>query len=227
MTKLHFKTTAAANLFASEITGQLSDGAWENTRPLDHWKFWCDAEVVVDGKVGHEGNPMKTNYNLGSLKKYVKDGLLNAIRITKTPWFDMSWSDFTRTLTDECYLKFMPSCLERRSLMNTPDYIREHYQYTVKDRYEKAIRAIGDYCTDEFKQMIEDEIVKQMITAEEKYNEAANKRTDEAWQKLAQIGVTDEDSLHEMINKIREVKVSDHELDAALDEIKSMMTTKI
>ena len=76
--KLHFKNNAAAHLFKSEITGQLSDGAWENARPFDHWKFWCNAEVVMDGAVGYEGYPMKTNYNLHALKRYVKDRMMNA-----------------------------------------------------------------------------------------------------------------------------------------------------
>lgn len=41
------RNVAQAALFECELKGQLSDGAWENTAPHDHWKPWADAEVRV------------------------------------------------------------------------------------------------------------------------------------------------------------------------------------
>ena len=224
--KLHFKTVAAANLFKEEITGQLSDGTWENTRPLDHWRYWCNAEVVVDFKPCHEGWPMKTNYNLYSLKKYVKDQLLNAIRITKMPWFSIEkYGSLTRTLTDKCYLKFMPSCLEYKNVETSPEYIKEHFKWSVESKFNKAIAAIGPNCSEEFMKMIEDEIIRQMIENDVKHAENYNKYVDENRLKLAEIGVVDEESFHKMIETINDVEVTDSELNAALDEVKEMMTT--
>ena len=224
MTKLHFKTTAAANLFASEITGQISDGAWENARPLDHWKFWCNAEVVVDGKVGHEGNPAKTNYNLNSLKKYIKEEMKNAIRITKMPWFDMSFSEMSRTLTDTVYLKFSPSCLDTRTPM-TKEQIVKQYECLIKSRAEKALKEIGDNCTDEFKKMIEDEVINQMVINEEQHAKRYNEYAAKNWEKLKEIGITDIDSYHKMIETISAVEVTDAELNAVLAEITDMLRT--
>lgn len=45
---LAFPTHLMAVLFSAEISGQISDGHWENAVPHNHWKPWCDAEVIVD-----------------------------------------------------------------------------------------------------------------------------------------------------------------------------------
>lgn len=47
-----------------ELDGQLSDGMWENTKPYDHWKPWCDAAVVIEpNNVGRNFFAPKDNYN--------------------------------------------------------------------------------------------------------------------------------------------------------------------
>ncbi len=64
-------------LMVQEITGQLSDGAWENARPYEHWKNWCDAEVVVDAEAqGRNFSALKDNYGLHSLIEYIGDRML-------------------------------------------------------------------------------------------------------------------------------------------------------
>lgn len=41
-----FLTTATAiALWNGELRGQFSDGMWENSRPHDHWMFWCRLDV--------------------------------------------------------------------------------------------------------------------------------------------------------------------------------------
>lgn len=42
-----FTTISALALWEGEITGQLSDGMWENSRPYEHWRFWCDLNPSV------------------------------------------------------------------------------------------------------------------------------------------------------------------------------------
>jgi len=34
-------------IFDNEIKGQLSDGAWENAQPYNHWQFWCMLDTAV------------------------------------------------------------------------------------------------------------------------------------------------------------------------------------
>lgn len=54
-------------LFDKELKGQLSDGWWENASPHDHYRDWCNAEVVVakpDEPLGHVFSTMRQNYAL-------------------------------------------------------------------------------------------------------------------------------------------------------------------
>lgn len=48
MGTLRVRNLAQKILWEEELTGQLSDGRWENSRPHDHWEPWCDATVVID-----------------------------------------------------------------------------------------------------------------------------------------------------------------------------------
>ena len=63
-------TSSAAAIWQVEITGQLSDGMWENSTPLKHWQPWCDLVVLVDKEAApHVVGPYfpKKNYNLRKL----------------------------------------------------------------------------------------------------------------------------------------------------------------
>lgn len=63
-------------LFDEEIRGQLSDGAWENSTPYNHWRFWSHLKTEIgshwtfffNDKVDYEHRyPVKkTAYNLVS-----------------------------------------------------------------------------------------------------------------------------------------------------------------
>lgn len=53
-------------LLKHEFLGQISDGMWENTRPLDHWRAWCNADIKVGENVGRDFYALKDNYNLCS-----------------------------------------------------------------------------------------------------------------------------------------------------------------
>lgn len=63
-----FKSIPAYVLWKNEILGQLSDGHWENTRPLDHWRVWHDLVPVFDAEAApgvHSRYPMlRRRYNL-------------------------------------------------------------------------------------------------------------------------------------------------------------------
>lgn len=86
-----------------ELDGQISDGMWENARPLEHWHPWCDATVVVaegDQKLGRTFNARKDNYNLTSpeLMKYVGLRMLGTIRIARR--FGLAVAQKLEFLTD-------------------------------------------------------------------------------------------------------------------------------
>jgi hypothetical protein len=62
-------------IWEHEISGQLSDGAWENSTPHEHWKFWGHLETGVneDGQFRfikgtvHDYPKKKSGYNLSTL----------------------------------------------------------------------------------------------------------------------------------------------------------------
>jgi hypothetical protein len=222
---LHFKTLTAANLFSTEITGQLADGMWENTKPYSHWEYWCMADVVVDGKVGHEGSPKKTNYNLKSLLKYISEPMMNAVKVAKMPWFDMSLCSMSRYLSDAYYLENEPYCLMKK-YANVKN-IRTDREYTIKDRFEKACAAIGAELTDHFKKLIREEVIHQLLIEEDHSNARWNEQVDANWALVKKAGVTDLDSLHYVIREVNAVQVTPTELLEALAEITEMMKHSI
>lgn len=80
-----FQTRVQAALWKFEIQGQISDGMWENTKPHDHYKFWCslDARVGEDLGVSHPQmwTKIKDNYSLTKLVEYVGDRMMNVAKM--------------------------------------------------------------------------------------------------------------------------------------------------
>ena len=65
-----FAKKEQAVIFQNEIVGQLSDGAWENSKPYNHWEFWSDVKIQVGAKIGVSGRipyNQKRGYNLMTL----------------------------------------------------------------------------------------------------------------------------------------------------------------
>lgn len=65
MGTITFRTAEQAAIFDLELTGQFSDGKWENLRG-DHWQVWCKAEVKVGPEVGRDFDAIKDNYNVAA-----------------------------------------------------------------------------------------------------------------------------------------------------------------
>ena len=72
-------------LFEGEIMGQISDGAWENARPLNHWLAWQRCDVEVGDRVGRNFPVSKDDYNLTSkdLLEIVGERMINMVKIHK------------------------------------------------------------------------------------------------------------------------------------------------
>ena len=74
-----FSTVSAAALWNCEVSGQISDGTWENASPKDHWIFWSRLAVAVGAKdhVDFIGRgPNRTRYGITRLPdlKWNDDG---------------------------------------------------------------------------------------------------------------------------------------------------------
>jgi len=76
---------SSLNIWENEITGQLSDGAWENSKPYDHWEFWSKLTPTIGKPEVKAVNmrPKKTGYNLASLIEYVGDRMISVGRMGK------------------------------------------------------------------------------------------------------------------------------------------------
>lgn len=59
------RTLSQAAIFEHELKGQLSDGHWENSRPADHWKNWCEATVLCS-----PNDPSQIGRNFHSRRSY-------------------------------------------------------------------------------------------------------------------------------------------------------------
>ena len=67
MSTLYVSNEFQKTLFQDELCGQISDGAWENTKPYNHWIIWGQCEVIVrPEKVGRDFYAVKDNYNFNS-----------------------------------------------------------------------------------------------------------------------------------------------------------------
>lgn len=82
-------------LWDYELTGQLSDGNWENALPYDHWEAWCKADVRVAEKgapIGRDFYVRRQSYGFTrrDLLDVVGDRMLGYVRLGKAFGFTLS-----------------------------------------------------------------------------------------------------------------------------------------
>lgn len=81
--QLNVRNQAQKILLEKELQGQISDGYWENASPHDHWKPWCNCDVVVNPEnLGRTFWARKDNYNLNNkdLLDIVGDRMLEEVQ---------------------------------------------------------------------------------------------------------------------------------------------------
>lgn len=102
MGTLRVRNEAQRVLMVEELQGQFSDGWWENAAPHDHWKPWCNAEVVVDpSNVGRDFWVAKDNYAIAhkELLDVIGDRMVEYVQ-TKAGLPDFTMKDLRRELKD-------------------------------------------------------------------------------------------------------------------------------
>jgi len=73
--KLYFNTLSAALLYNWELSSQISDGKYENSRPYDHWNWVCDCDVFIDPDgLNYADRWIRKKYNLNEWGRYMTDG---------------------------------------------------------------------------------------------------------------------------------------------------------
>jgi hypothetical protein len=93
MPTLFLRNIEQVALFELELKGQLSDGNWENSRPSDHWKAWCNckAAVVPAGmQPGRNFWASRDRYGLTSkqLLDVIGGRMLGIVRVTQGVGFE-------------------------------------------------------------------------------------------------------------------------------------------
>jgi len=74
----HFSSQAVADLWEHELTGQISDGMWENT-PDTGWEFWVSVPIQVGGHTSLSGDVpynVKTGFAFDKLLPIVGEEML-------------------------------------------------------------------------------------------------------------------------------------------------------
>ncbi len=146
-------------LFDCELSGQVSDGHWENSRPLDHWKVVCDAEVVV-GTPNLNFTPLrKYNFKSKSLLDVVSDRMIvfakmaikfpqlssNAVRLTDYGQWAWEKEDHYTNEKLEYAAIGVTTYDELQTLINDLSSIT----YTLRD-LKKDLKVIKDIFTDAY-----------------------------------------------------------------------------
>jgi len=142
-------TLSACALWEHELTGQFSDGMWENSRPYDHWQFWNGLDVLHDPTVDPKvvttcaWKCKKTSYNIAALYPIVGERMVAIGRMAKAMYsVDDVMNDFPRYAAE-----LMPETLEKfEALVSGP-------------------RSMSDYAHDALKK-VPVELAKAYYTAE-------------------------------------------------------------
>ena len=95
-------TYSAIVLWKDHIIGQMSDGAWENSNPQDHWIYWSNLEPRLgQPQVQSSGHPIKEGYNLVSLIQYTGDEMIASGRMAKALGpFSLDLGSYTRSVIE-------------------------------------------------------------------------------------------------------------------------------
>lgn len=103
MSTLAVRNEAQKILFDLELSGQISDGYWENAAPQDHWIPWCETTVIVDPtNVGRDFSVRKDNYGFTrrDLLDIVGDRMLEYVRAGGGEYANYSEADMLADLRD-------------------------------------------------------------------------------------------------------------------------------
>lgn len=79
---LFVNNMSQAALFVMEISGQISDGKWENSRPYDHWKWVCHTDIKLSDKNCYTGGMHLKRYKVNTLfNEFMKYGEIWPMRM--------------------------------------------------------------------------------------------------------------------------------------------------
>lgn len=128
----------AVALWVCEVSGQISDGMWENSSPHDHWQFWCrlDVQVGVENKIdvaeSAKYSCRKNNYALTRLHQVKFDDGTYVLRDRMFAYGRMVKAGADPTDRELCSAgEYMPKTLEEFRAQKTSG----KYEYDFVAKY--------------------------------------------------------------------------------------------
>lgn len=145
--KIVFSSLSQKNLWDEEITGQLSDGHWENSRPSDHWVAWADATSSVGSKPGIDFSPKRNNYGLTNRELLdIVGGRMLLYGAAGVAGFDIAKNQWISSL------EHVPMTRSTATGSDTPDTMASFIAGTPFDtaleQYEKSAQNKSKYWQD-------------------------------------------------------------------------------
>ena len=129
---------------------------WENTAPLDHWKFWAHLDVKLctgAGFVKGAGYRVKTGYNIAGFYEYVGARMLLKGRMGKA-MASLGLVEITRRQCDAA--EYMPATFEEWKTMKETGKWKYDHVAKYMDEIDEYIAAAYYATTYEMKDMRKD-----------------------------------------------------------------------
>ncbi len=150
MGKIHLKNKEDFIIWKEFVLGQLSDGTWENSKPLNHWEFWWKADYVIDGTLGVEGTPKKYRYDIVSLMKTreLLQEMKDLIRWARSKYFTKEYSHIATFFIDRDWkiLSWKRDMLFKAPKVNVYSIYRNRLAQlgVTADNFNKCVREVWD-----------------------------------------------------------------------------------
>jgi len=166
--KIYFRTNEQRHLFINELSGQISDGMWENARPHNHWEVWCDADTFVDAnnpriELEISDRVPKKNYNFPqkALLDIIGDRMINIVKLAKF--------GCNHTITRE-FNEIYPAMFDTITNGANPFWIRKMDLFTenfvTKEHYQEILDCI-DYDLKALRKDLKE--IKELFKSEHQY----------------------------------------------------------
>ena len=138
---LTFRTRDQAVLFDQELDGQISDGKWENSSPMNHYESFTNVEIKTGDDPGTEDLRLRRHYGFNSsdLKEAVSDRMKDRVKTARVLGNKLS-SEHLRFVSD-----YLMDDLDRMKDPGTDNYYIE--------KRDELYKILGAHSPDELQKI--------------------------------------------------------------------------
>lgn len=149
ITMMHFKNASAAFMFEFEMSGQLSDGKYENSRPYDHWKWVTKVVYIIDDNEYCTGRGIWRNkrYNLREWTAAIKN-IMNGKPASNGYDFAIRLYDYAKigaVVNNDEYSKIVTKHDNRLSYLYGVRYVAELFGDTLRKNPEATFEDVKEF----------------------------------------------------------------------------------